>query len=136
MYNWVSCWGEKVYDLIYSKRDFINLRKWRLCQCELRPWTYLCVSFFLTISFLQNLSDTSINANITYANLIGANPLQKRICRSISTAIWKQKETVNNASSYFKLDVHSSPIIKSLTWQRWRIYISKRVFPTAVVYSD
>ena len=37
-----------------------------------------------------NLSDTFINKNITYASLIIANPLQKRICRSITSAIWKQ----------------------------------------------
>ena len=40
-------------------------------------------------------------------------------------------------SIYFILnwmDVHSSPIVKFWTWQRWRIYISKTIFPTAVYY--
>ena len=35
-------------------------------------------SVFFNYIFLRNLSDTSINANMTYTNLIGANPLQKR----------------------------------------------------------
>ena len=132
--NWISCCGEKVYDLINSKRDFINLRKWRLCQWWITSLNLSLHKFFFNYLFLRNLSDTSINTNITYANLIGANPLQKRICRSITSAIWKQKETLwtQQIPILNWMDVHSSPIVKFLTWQRWIIYISKRVFPTAV----
>ena len=54
----------------------------------------LVFAVFFNYLFLVNLSDTSINTNITYANLIGAIPLQKRICISITTANWKQKETM------------------------------------------
>ena len=49
--------------------------------------------FYYIIS--ENLSDTSINTNITYANLINANPLQKQIWRSINNAILKQKKTIS-----------------------------------------
>ena len=35
---------------------------------------------YFNYPFLQNLSDTSINKDITYANLMILNPLQKRIC--------------------------------------------------------
>ena len=67
-------------------------------------------------------------------NLIGANPLQKRIFRSITSAIWKQKETMwtTHVPILNWMDVHSWPITKFLTWQRWKIYISKWVFPKAV----
>ena len=92
----------------------------------------LVFAVFFNYLFLVNLSDTSINTNITYANLIGAIPLQKRICISITTANWKQKETMWTTQVPVWMDVHSSPIIKFLRWQRWRMYISKRVFPTAV----
>ena len=40
------------------------------------------------------LNDTSINMNITYANLISTNPLLKQICRSVTSVIWKQKKTI------------------------------------------
>ena len=102
-----------------------------LANGEERLWTCLCISFF-QISFLRHLSDTPANKNITYANLIGANPLQKRICESITSAIWKQKETMWSTQVPILnwVDVHPSPIVKSLTWQWWRIYISKIAFLT------
>ena len=40
------------------------------------------------------LNDTSINMNITYANLIITNPLLKQICKSVTSVIWKQKKTI------------------------------------------
>ena len=49
---------------------------------------------FFNYLFLLNLSNTSINTNLIYANLIGAYPLQKRICRSITSGNWKQKEAM------------------------------------------
>ena len=91
--NWVSCWWEKVYDLIYSKRIFMNLRTWRLCQWW-RTSLNLSLQVFFNYHISRNLSDTSINKNVIYANVIDANPLQKRICRSITSAIWKQKKTI------------------------------------------
>ena len=42
----LSCWWAKVYDLSYSKRDFINLRTWRLRQWKEHLWTCHWVSFF------------------------------------------------------------------------------------------
>ena len=42
----------------------------------------------------RNLSDKSINTNVTYAHLLNANPLQKRIYRSITSAIWKQEKAI------------------------------------------
>ena len=55
---------------------------------------FVFAEVFFNYLFLRNLSHTPININITYANLIGANPLQKQICRSITSVIWKQKETM------------------------------------------
>ena len=50
---------------------------------------------FFNYPISQNLSDASINKNITYANLMNLNPLQKQeICRSITNAIWKQKKVI------------------------------------------
>ena len=48
--------------------------------------------FFFNYLISQNLGDTSINTNTTYANLINANPLKKRICRLITSAILKVKK--------------------------------------------
>ena len=48
--------------------------------------------FFFNYLISRNLGDTSINTNTTYANLINANPLKKRICRLITSAILKVKK--------------------------------------------
>ena len=115
MCNWVFCWWEKVFDLSSSKRDFINLRTWRLCQW----WrTYLDLSLrkvFQLPSFTKFKRYIFINTNITYANLINANPLQKRICRSITSAIWKQKKTIWKMQvptlNWMDVHVHQSSIV-------------------------
>ena len=67
------------------------------------------------------------------------NQLQKRVCRSISSALLKQKkDNLNNTSSYFKFSGRPSIVdwsflnLNSWTWQRQRIYICKTFFPTAV----
>ena len=67
------------------------------------------------------------------------NQLQKRVCRSISSALWKQKkDNLNNTSSYFKFSGRPSIVdwsflnLNSWTWQWQRIYICKTFFPTAV----
>ena len=106
MCNWAFCWWEKVYDFIYSKRGFIKLRTWRLCQW----WrTSLDLSFFNYL-ISRDLSDTSINTNITYANLINANPLQKRISRAMTRAIWKQKIWTTQVPILNWMDAHQSSI--------------------------
>ena len=46
--------NRKVYDLSYSKRDFINLKKLKkyegLGNGEERYWTFLCISFFICLA--------------------------------------------------------------------------------------
>ena len=84
------CWWEKFYHLSYSKRSFMKLQLWMLCQ-----W---CRKFFdmslrnkkINVSFFnclltRNLNDTSINTKTIYGNLIIPNPLKKQIYRSITT---------------------------------------------------
>ena len=97
--NWVSCWWEKVYDLTYWKRNFMKLHTCMLCK-SCRKFLDLSldnkkisVSFFNYLT-IKNLSDTSINTNTIYANLISANSLRKRIWRSITSAIQKRKNTI------------------------------------------
>ena len=108
--NWVSCWWEKVYDLSYWKRNFMKLHTCMLCKwCRKFLGLSLdnkkmSVSFFNYLT-IKNLSDTSINTNTIYANLITVNLLRKRIWRSITSTIQKPKKyNMNNASSHFKLN--------------------------------
>ena len=108
--NWVSCWWEKVYDLSYWKRNLMKLHTCMLCKwCRKFLGLSLdnkkmSVSFFNYLT-IKNLSDTSINTNTIYANLITVNLLRKRIWRSITSTIQKpKKDNMNNASSHFKLN--------------------------------
>ena len=108
--NWVSCWWEKVYDLSDWKRNFMNLHTYMLCKwCRKFLGLSLdnkkmSVSLFNYLT-IKNLSDTSINTNTIYANLITVNLLRKRIWRSITSTIQKPKKyNMNNASSHFKLN--------------------------------
>ena len=108
--NWVSCWWEKVYDLSDWKRNFMKLHTymlWKWCRKFLGfplDNKKMSVSFFNYLT-IKNLSDTSINTNTIYANLITVNLLRKRIWRSITSTIQKPKKyNMNNASSHFKLN--------------------------------
>ena len=132
------------FNLVVGKIQFFQN-----CWCELDfcrreiDYTTFALTFFCRLEIIWiretiswNLSDTSINTNVTYAKLVNANLLQKRFFRSITSMIWKQKKTMKNVSSYFKMKgVHQLSIVKFLTCQQWRIYISKTVCPTAVYSS-
>ena len=72
------------------------------------PLMIIKAKFFLTTLF--SLSDASINTNATYANFINSNLLKTQICRSITSATWKQNKTMINASSYFILNGRPSVI--------------------------
>ena len=97
MCNWVSCWWEKVCNLNCLKWDFTNLRTWRLGQWWGTSLDLSLCKFFSATLFHE--IKWYINTNITYANLINANLLQKRVCRS---------------SSDFKLNWH--PSIVNCSW--------------------
>ena len=109
MCNWDSCWWEKVYDLIYSKRDFTFTLTYKHMKALLmvkNVFEHVFAWVFFNYLISWNLSDTSINTKINYASLINANPFLQRICRSTNSPIWKQqKNNMNNASSYFKLNL-------------------------------
>ena len=113
MCNWVSCWWEKVYDLSYLKRDFTNLRTWRLCQLWITSELVFVLSFFQPPYFMKFKWYISINTNMTYVNLINANLLKKRICRSMTGTIWKQKNTIwtTQVPILNCMDVHQSSIV-------------------------
>lgn len=66
--------------------------------------TFLCIIKKINVSFFnylltRNLSDTSINMNMIYGNLITLNPLKKQ---DLKINNYRKNYNINNASSFFK----------------------------------